>query len=899
MTSSLSTSTLTTPSNIDAPSSSSFSFLSNFNIISLLGKGSYGCVYKVTRNNNDNTIYALKQVPFTNLKPKEKQNSLNEIRILASIHSKNIIQYKESFYDKETNSLCIVMEYAEYGDLNTKIRAMSKSNTYFTEYEILSITIQVIKGLYALHKRNILHRDIKSANIFLFNNGTVKIGDLNVSTVMKNQLRNTQTGTPYYASPEIWDNKPYDYKSDIWSLGCLLYEITCLKAPFRGSSLKKIYQAIKEGKYDAIPRMYSNTLAGLVYMCLQSDAQKRPSCEELLKLIVDKRRGFKVSEGDIEKLGLNVCDSVNGSNGMEKDDIYGSLYMDEREDWSNNSCKWDSYCGKLMDTIKMPKRVSDINGVLPKSRYKSLNVSAMPIMLVNNVKSHNECCNVVNATNNVNVTNNVNKPKRKLPKLYISDVHSFYAPSNNNNKNNINAVSESNNSIPFTKIIPSLKQIHSETNILNSNSNNNNNGSRSSHKKHSININNNNKFNNMNYQIQTTQDNIDEIKEDIQVLTSSNSFTNIPKETSHNGNNNNNNNTPPTLNRSLLNNQSKPPQQNQIITATTPQQQQQPTHKIIITHETNYSLFNRPINIKRKNIKDTNTTTNTNTNKPISNITSSESKNTLTEFQENISKINQIIREQSPHKYEDTKDMSFNLQTIPHQYKHKEIIINNNNTHQQRAVSVKQPYRNYSFISKKEGMTPLKEAKTIEQSKSNQNVIRNRIVRLNRPRSQMLGNYNNKNKESRNGWCCCNNNNNNNNNIRSNMIVNNSMLPTIDKELSLQYRHNDNNNNNINSHVSHINNIRNIQREKDKHVDIQRLTNNHNSNSNNYNFKQNYFNPIKVNPIYFGKDIISSNSIPIPFPNTDNTTKHNNINNNNIKPPMDKILRGFKIIKQE
>ena len=820
MTSSLSTSTFTIPSNVDTSSS----FLSNFNIISLLGKGSYGCVYKVTRN-NDNTIYALKQVPFTNLKPKEKQNSLNEIRILASIHSRNIIQYKESFYDKETNSLCIVMEYAEYGDLNTKIRSMSKSNTYFTEYEILSITIQVIKGLYTLHKRNILHRDIKSANIFLFNNGIVKIGDLNVSTVMKNQLRNTQTGTPYYASPEIWDNKPYDYKSDIWSLGCLLYEITCLKAPFRGSSLKKIYQVIKEGKYDTIPRRYSNTLAGLVYMCLQSDAQKRPSCEELLKLIVDKRRGFNISESDIDKLGLNTIDNYNDI-GMDND-VYGSLNVDDKDD---NSCKWDSYCGKLMDTIKMPKRVSDINEVLPKSRYKSLNVSATPITL----------------GNNVNV--NTNKPKRKLPKLYISDVHSFYAPSTNNHNN---AISESNNSIPFTKVIPSLKQIHSETNILNTNN--------THHKRCNININNNNKFNNMNYQIQTTQDNIDEIKEDIQVLTSSNSFTTIPKEASHI------NNTPSTLN-TQLNNQNKPPEQNQVTTS-----QKQPTHKIIITHETNYSLFNRPINIKRKNIKD---------NKPITNITSSESKNTLTEFQENISKINQIIREQSPHKVEN-KDMSFNLQTIPHQYKHKEIIINNNSTHQQRAVSVKQPYRNYSFISKKEGMSSLKEAKTIEQSKSNQNVIRNRIVRLNRPRSQMLGN--NKSKESRNGWYGCNNNN---NNIRSNMIINNSMLPTIDKELSLQYRNNDN------AHVSHINNIRNIQREKEKHIDKQRLTNvNHN---NNYNFKPNYFNPIKVNPIYFGKDILSSNSIPIPFPNADNTTKHNI----NIKP-MDKILRSFKIIKQE
>jgi NIMA (never in mitosis gene a)-related kinase 1/4/5 len=87
------------------------------------------------------------------------------------------------------------------------------------------MVIQLVKGLKALHDKSILHRDLKSANIFTYSDGTVKIGDLNVSKIMKEALSYTQTGTPYYASPEVWRDKPYDFKSDIWSLGVIFYEI--------------------------------------------------------------------------------------------------------------------------------------------------------------------------------------------------------------------------------------------------------------------------------------------------------------------------------------------------------------------------------------------------------------------------------------------------------------------------------------------------------------------------------------------------------------------------------------------------------------------------------------------------------------------------------------------------
>merc|ERR1711976_986593 len=96
-------------------------------------------------------------------------------------------------------------------------------------------------GLNALHNKNIVHRDLKCANMFLSEDLTnIILGDLNVSKIAKNQLVYTQTGTPYYASPEVWRDEPYDLKSDIWSLGCVLYEVCALKPPFTANNMEQL-----------------------------------------------------------------------------------------------------------------------------------------------------------------------------------------------------------------------------------------------------------------------------------------------------------------------------------------------------------------------------------------------------------------------------------------------------------------------------------------------------------------------------------------------------------------------------------------------------------------------------------------------------------------------------------
>mgnify|MGYP000931620455 FL=1 len=111
----------------------------------------------------------------------------------------------------------------------------------------------------------------QSANVFLFKSGKVKIGDMNVSKVIKNNLCLTQTGTPYYASPEVWRDIPYNTKSDVWSLGCLIYERAALHPPFLAESMAGLYKKVLKGIYPKITQKYSKNFRNLIRMMLQID----------------------------------------------------------------------------------------------------------------------------------------------------------------------------------------------------------------------------------------------------------------------------------------------------------------------------------------------------------------------------------------------------------------------------------------------------------------------------------------------------------------------------------------------------------------------------------------------------------------------------------------------------
>ena len=337
--------------------------MNDFQIISKLGEGAYSTVFKVKRI-IDNKIYALKKVKLLNLSEKEKENSLNEVRILASVKSNFVVSYKEAFFDEKDNTLCIIMEFADRGDLYQKIVQHKKSAILFEESDIWRIFIQLVKGLKSLHDLKILHRDMKSANVFLFSNGSAKLGDLNVSKVAKRGLGYTQTGTPYYASPEVWKDKPYDNKSDVWSLGCVLYEMITLRPPFRAQNMEGLYNKVCKGQFSRIPDKFSDDLFKVVQFLLQVNPISRPSCEQILNSPIVQKR--------IE---------------------YFKSFAGEEE--SEDKC--------LLKTIHMPKNLLFLSDKLPKPNYdkqfKSSNTNGINTEESHNYRSFNKIKNGENQNN--------------------------------------------------------------------------------------------------------------------------------------------------------------------------------------------------------------------------------------------------------------------------------------------------------------------------------------------------------------------------------------------------------------------------------------------------------------------------------------------------------------------
>jgi NIMA (never in mitosis gene a)-related kinase 1/4/5 len=306
--------------------------LKEFEIISKIGEGAYSVVYKVKRK-PDQEIYALKKVFMRKLKKKEKSNSLNEIRILASINHTNIISYKQAFFDEDSESLCIVMEYADAGDLYQKILEHKKKSSIMSEDFLWRLLMKLAKALECLHDLNIMHRDLKSANVFLTKDGKVKLGDMNVSKVAKESMNHTQTGTPYYASPEVWRDDPYDFKSDIWSLGCVLYEAAALKPPFQAEDMNSLYKKVIKGVTAPLIN-YSTEFNSAVRSLLNLDPKKRPTASEIISLVPGNFRSFNKEKS--ETLNSSLLNTIRISSDLFniKDQLPGDKYF--KPDFENN-----------------------------------------------------------------------------------------------------------------------------------------------------------------------------------------------------------------------------------------------------------------------------------------------------------------------------------------------------------------------------------------------------------------------------------------------------------------------------------------------------------------------------------------------------------------------------------
>eukprot|EP00466_Bigelowiella_natans_P013660 jgi/Bigna1/42360/e_gw1.63.16.1 len=258
--------------------------------LGVIGKGTFGKVSKIRRK-SDREILAWKELYYGNMTEKEKQQLVAEVNILRELSHPNIVKYYDRVIDRTQKKIYVVMEYCAGGDLGSYIKEKRAKRKWVSERLIWRILSETASALRHCHLRDsgdkILHRDLKPGNIFLDEELHVKLGDFGLATVLNSSTSyaKTHVGTPYYMSPEQVTEANYNEKSDIWSLGCLAYELASLTPPFRAKNHLALAVKIQQGKYARIPRHYSVDLDDIIRQMLRVDSKARPRIDELIAIV--------------------------------------------------------------------------------------------------------------------------------------------------------------------------------------------------------------------------------------------------------------------------------------------------------------------------------------------------------------------------------------------------------------------------------------------------------------------------------------------------------------------------------------------------------------------------------------------------------------------------------------
>ena len=346
--------------------------INGFIIKERIGVGSYGRVYKVYKNK---MYYVLKEIPLNLSSAAEKINSVqNEAQILSSLNNKYVVKFYESF--KMNHNIYILMEYCDNGDLCSflnKIKKTRKDENYFLDEDFVwKIFIQMSIGLYYIHSKKIIHRDIKTLNIFLTKNLDAKIGDLGVAKLLEDTNHaNTFIGTPYYVSPEMCKNKPYNEKSDIWALGCILYELLTFNHPFTANNQPALFIKIINSKINPFPAGVPEDLKNMVEFILQKNCEERPTMEEIITTYSFQYNAIRIGlEKDlkkvlgVEKLQIYSMNKMINSNGHSFKQIFKN--KNKNDIHPNNIKKNNLFNSKSVNPLNLNKKSFVTNNIIFK-----------------------------------------------------------------------------------------------------------------------------------------------------------------------------------------------------------------------------------------------------------------------------------------------------------------------------------------------------------------------------------------------------------------------------------------------------------------------------------------------------------------------------------------------------
>ncbi|GMH86606.1 hypothetical protein TrST_g13901 [Triparma strigata] len=333
--------------------------LDDYNVIQPVGRGRFSTVYEVERK-ADGVRMALKKVKVNGKEEKSMLTKcLKEVGLLRSINHPNIVSYSDCFL--KSSELYIVLEWCPGGDLKGIIQRSRKNGTRLLEKTVWSYFSQTCEAVRHMHSSRIIHRDIKPSNVLIMGDGRMKLGDLGLGRYLDQSsiLAFSQVGTPLYMSPEVLRGEGHDFASDIWSLGCLLYEMAMLKTPFqdKGITMDKLFQRIVEGKYEGIDLdVYGTKIAELVEEMVRVEPKERPDIDAVASAALLARTSTSLLSSDgLDGLVLNDeeedCRDEGGEEDYEDDDDnasddeeseiysedYGTSYEDEAKPYVETS----------------------------------------------------------------------------------------------------------------------------------------------------------------------------------------------------------------------------------------------------------------------------------------------------------------------------------------------------------------------------------------------------------------------------------------------------------------------------------------------------------------------------------------------------------------------------------
>ncbi|KAL2023597.1 hypothetical protein VTK56DRAFT_2205 [Thermocarpiscus australiensis] len=326
-----------------------------YEVLEKIGHGSFGVIRKVRRK-ADGMILCRKEISYLRMSQKEREQLHAEFQILSTLRHPNIVGYYHREHLKATQDLHLYMEYCGNGDLGRVIRDLAAKKQYAEESFVWSVFSQLVTALYRCHYgvdppevgktvlglgtaakppkaptggMTILHRDLKPENVFLGEDNSVKLGDFGLSKVMQSHdFASTYVGTPFYMSPEICAAEKYTLKSDIWSLGCIIYELCTWEPPFNAKTHYQLVQKIKEGKIAPLPAVYSAELFAVIKDCLRVNPDRRPDTATLLNLPVVRLMRKEKEVVDFSKM-LKAKEETLNRRIKELDQKLASLDLDK------------------------------------------------------------------------------------------------------------------------------------------------------------------------------------------------------------------------------------------------------------------------------------------------------------------------------------------------------------------------------------------------------------------------------------------------------------------------------------------------------------------------------------------------------------------------------------------